>query len=273
MSSQFSVPEWSAEPSPPASPTSATRPHRHPRPRRDACAHRHRRHGQPAVRAWQQASPASPWRRSPRRRRRREVIVNATSGAPRLRRSTRPARTIWRARSSSTSPTRSTSPRACRRSCRSRTPTASASRSSAPIPSARVVKTLNTMNASVMVEPARVAGHHTVFVAGDDTAAKATVAALLESSAGPASSSTSATSRPHAAPRCSCRSGCGCGVRSARGLQLPHPGRLSPGEGGGTRCRPSPPSPDPLTGRAGRDRPVPHALAHRPDPLMHPAGE
>jgi hypothetical protein len=47
-------------------------------------------------------------------------------------------------------------------------------------PDARVVKTLNTMNAYVMVEPARVPGHHNVFVAGDHAAAKQTVRNLLE---------------------------------------------------------------------------------------------
>lgn len=47
-------------------------------------------------------------------------------------------------------------------------------------PEARVVKTLNTMNASVMVHPETVAdGDHTVFVAGNDSAAKAMVTALL----------------------------------------------------------------------------------------------
>jgi hypothetical protein len=46
-------------------------------------------------------------------------------------------------------------------------------------PEARVVKTLNTMNAYVMVDPARVPGRHNVFVAGDDQAAKATVKRLL----------------------------------------------------------------------------------------------
>lgn len=49
-------------------------------------------------------------------------------------------------------------------------------------PDARVVKTLNTMNAAVMVEPGRVGGgDHTVFVSGDDPDAKATVVSLLES--------------------------------------------------------------------------------------------
>ncbi|MDI2129106.1 NADPH-dependent F420 reductase [Yinghuangia seranimata] len=48
-------------------------------------------------------------------------------------------------------------------------------------PEARVVKTLNTMNNAVMVDPGRIKGHHTVFLSGDDASAKADVAALLES--------------------------------------------------------------------------------------------
>lgn len=46
---------------------------------------------------------------------------------------------------------------------------------------AKVVKTLNTMTASVMVDPARVAGgDHSVFVSGDDAEAKAAVTELLK---------------------------------------------------------------------------------------------
>jgi predicted dinucleotide-binding enzyme len=48
-------------------------------------------------------------------------------------------------------------------------------------PEARVVKTLNTMTASVMVDPAAVAGgDHSVFVSGNDAAAKETVTGLLK---------------------------------------------------------------------------------------------
>lgn len=48
-------------------------------------------------------------------------------------------------------------------------------------PEARVVKTLNTMTASIMVEPALVAGGgHDVFVSGNDAAAKARVTELLK---------------------------------------------------------------------------------------------
>ncbi|HEX6257629.1 MAG TPA: NAD(P)-binding domain-containing protein [Euzebyales bacterium] len=47
-------------------------------------------------------------------------------------------------------------------------------------PHARVVKTLNTMNAAVMVDPGMVAGgDHTVLLSGDDADAKATVGDLL----------------------------------------------------------------------------------------------
>ncbi|HSE56164.1 MAG TPA: NAD(P)-binding domain-containing protein [Nocardioidaceae bacterium] len=46
-------------------------------------------------------------------------------------------------------------------------------------PDARVVKSLNTVNCQVMVDPARVPGEHVVFVASDDEAAKATVVDLL----------------------------------------------------------------------------------------------
>jgi predicted dinucleotide-binding enzyme len=46
-------------------------------------------------------------------------------------------------------------------------------------PETRVVKSLNTVNADVMVEPGIVPGSHTVFVAGDDSGAKETVKQLL----------------------------------------------------------------------------------------------
>jgi predicted dinucleotide-binding enzyme len=46
-------------------------------------------------------------------------------------------------------------------------------------PQLRVVKSLNTVNASVMVDPAKVPGAHTVFVAGDDADAKGVVRGLL----------------------------------------------------------------------------------------------
>jgi 8-hydroxy-5-deazaflavin:NADPH oxidoreductase len=48
------------------------------------------------------------------------------------------------------------------------------------VPGARVVKALNTISASVMIDPGKVAGgEHDLFVAGNDAAAKATVRELL----------------------------------------------------------------------------------------------
>jgi hypothetical protein len=46
-------------------------------------------------------------------------------------------------------------------------------------PRARVVKTLNTVNCQVMVDPTRVQGESDVFLAGDDPAAKEVVRGLL----------------------------------------------------------------------------------------------
>jgi predicted dinucleotide-binding enzyme len=47
-------------------------------------------------------------------------------------------------------------------------------------PDAKVVKTLNTVNAAVMVDPRVLAdGDHSIFVSGNDAAAKATVTQLL----------------------------------------------------------------------------------------------
>lgn len=51
----------------------------------------------------------------------------------------------------------------------------------AAFPDARVVKTLNTMNCQVMVEPTRVPGEHAVFMSGDDDGAKREVGDLLGS--------------------------------------------------------------------------------------------
>jgi predicted dinucleotide-binding enzyme len=52
----------------------------------------------------------------------------------------------------------------------------------AAFPEAKVVKTLNTMTAAVMVDPGQLAGaDHSVFVSGNDSDAKKTVTLLLES--------------------------------------------------------------------------------------------
>ena len=54
-----------------------------------------------------------------------------------------------------------------------------AERIQAAYPQARVVKALNTMNASVMVAPRQLAGPHSTFLAGNDDDAKAVVRGLL----------------------------------------------------------------------------------------------
>jgi predicted dinucleotide-binding enzyme len=56
-----------------------------------------------------------------------------------------------------------------------------AERIQAAFPGAKVVKTLNTMTAAVMVNPALVPGEHDVFLSGNDAGAKAQVADLLRS--------------------------------------------------------------------------------------------
>ena len=52
----------------------------------------------------------------------------------------------------------------------------------------RVVKTLNTVTAAVMVDPTLVDGSHTMFVAGNDAEAKAEVGTLLQELGWPESS-------------------------------------------------------------------------------------
>lgn len=58
----------------------------------------------------------------------------------------------------------------------------------AAYPQTRVVKALNTVNSAVMVDPGRIRGDHSIFVCGDDGAAKAQVSALLEAIGWPAES-------------------------------------------------------------------------------------
>jgi len=58
----------------------------------------------------------------------------------------------------------------------------------AAFPETRVVKALNTVNSAVMVDPGRIRGDHSIFVCGDDAAAKAQVSALLEAIGWPAES-------------------------------------------------------------------------------------
>lgn len=55
-----------------------------------------------------------------------------------------------------------------------------AERIQAEFPATKVVKSLNTMNAQVMVEPSLVPGEHDVFLSGNDPHAKAQVRELLQ---------------------------------------------------------------------------------------------
>lgn len=48
-------------------------------------------------------------------------------------------------------------------------------------PRSKVVKTLNTVNCNVMVDPSRVAGEHDIFICGNDEDAKKEVLDLLQS--------------------------------------------------------------------------------------------
>ena len=54
------------------------------------------------------------------------------------------------------------------------------------LPETKVVKTLNTVNCEVMVDPARVPGEHDVFLSGDDAEAKTQVGELQQSFGWPA---------------------------------------------------------------------------------------
>ena len=51
-------------------------------------------------------------------------------------------------------------------------------------PETHVVKALNTLNAYLMVDPASLAGDHSLFIAGNDAGAKATVKGLLSKDLG-----------------------------------------------------------------------------------------
>jgi len=48
-------------------------------------------------------------------------------------------------------------------------------------PDVKVVKTLNTVNSAVMVDPSKLRGSHTLFMSGNDPSAKSTVREVLAS--------------------------------------------------------------------------------------------
>ena len=111
-----------------------------------------------------------------------ELVVNATSRRGRPRRARRwPAPTTWPARCSSTSPTRSTSPQGFPPTLFVKDTDSLGEQIQRAFPEAKVVKTLNTLTAVLMVDPKSLGESSTIFVSGDDAEAKATVIALLES--------------------------------------------------------------------------------------------
>ena len=97
-------------------------------------------------------------------------------------------------------------------------------------PEARVVKALSTMKCAVMVRPDGLRGGHDMPICGDDAAAKARPRRSCGASAGRRSeSSIWATSRRRAAWRCTSRSGCACGARSAPATSTSQGGPLAYG--------------------------------------------
>lgn len=100
-------------------------------------------------------------------------------------------------------------------------------------PAARVVRSLNTMTAAVMVEPGRVGGgDRSVFVSGDDQAAKQIVVDLLESMGHTDVIDLGDPRR--AGPRCTSRCGCASWEPPAPLLRR-HGGALSDQGGSGWR--------------------------------------
>jgi predicted dinucleotide-binding enzyme len=85
-------------------------------------------------------------------------------------------------------------------------------------PETRVVKTLNTVNANVMVDPAKLLEQTHVFVSGDDIEAKATVVRILRDWFGwkQIIDLAWAASRPHVAWKCMYCSGIPCETPSPR---------------------------------------------------------
>ena len=153
---------------------------RHPRPAGHPGPHRARRHGQPAVRRLARRPPAgsrSP--PSPTPPRAAELVVNATSGHGALARASSSlagADNLAGKVARSTSPTRSTSPQGFPPTLFVKDTDSLGEQIQRAFPDAQVVKTLNTLTADAHGRPAaRSATSRTVFVSGDDAAAKATV--------------------------------------------------------------------------------------------------
>ncbi|HRI10389.1 MAG TPA: NAD(P)-binding domain-containing protein [Nannocystaceae bacterium] len=114
-------------------------------------------------------------------------------------------------------------------------------------PRLKVVKALNTINCLLMVDPSRVPGNHTIFVAGDDAAAKEDVLAVLgEFGWAPGQVIDGGGSPSRAGPRRTSTSGCGstgpCRRRTSTSRSRWRRGgrRASQGRRGPTLGRPGP---------------------------------
>ena len=84
-------------------------------------------------------------------------------------------------------------------------------------PGSRVVKTLNTVTAPLMVDPGQVnAGKHSIFLSGNDAAAKMQVRDLLRGFGWTEIIDLGDLSTARGR-KCTCRSGCACGARWERG--------------------------------------------------------
>ena len=98
-----------------------------------------------------------------------ELVVNASSGEAALERPPSwPVPRTWPARCWSTSPTRSTSRPGFPPTLFVKDTDSLGEQVQRAFPEASVVKTLNTLNASLMVEPKTLGESSTVFVSGDD---------------------------------------------------------------------------------------------------------
>ena len=109
-----------------------------------------------------------------------DLVVNATGGSATLEVLAAAGADHLAGKVLPTSPTRSTSATGFPPTLSVKDTDSLAEQVQRAFPDTLVVKSLNTMNADLMVHPQQLAdGDHTVFVSGDDAEAKATVTGLL----------------------------------------------------------------------------------------------
>jgi predicted dinucleotide-binding enzyme len=142
--------------------------------------------GHPPYAEWQRANPEVRALPFPEAGAHGDSWSTRPPAPPPWQRSRPPARSTWPARCFLTSPSRWTSRTEARRGFWSPTTDSLGEQIQRAYPDARVVKALNTVFVDVMIEPTRVPGRHTIFVAGDDASAKGTVQGLLREFGWPA---------------------------------------------------------------------------------------